>query len=81
MGLRVVVNLPAVEGDDFVGGCEGLDGLSKDLFAVVQNVKEYVFFDDLPALDVSQNGVFDFRADEVFNHWSYFTVLALVLEE
>lgn len=40
-----------------------------------------MFFDDLPAFDVSQNGVLYFRADEVFNHWSYFTVLALLFEE
>ena len=81
LGLGVIVDLPPIEGDDFVGGGEGLDGLAEDLFAVVEDVEEDVLFDDLPALDVTQNGVLYLRTDQVLNHWSDFTVLALVLEE
>lgn len=81
MGLGVIVDLSPVKGDDFVGCCEGLNGLVEDFFTIVEYIEDYVLFDDLPALDAPQYGVLYLRADQVLYHWSEFTILALVLEE
>lgn len=81
LALGVVVDFLPIEGDNFVGCCEGLDGLVKDLLTVVKHIEDYVFFDDLPALNVPQNGVLYLWADQVLDHWRDLTVLALVLEQ